>query len=99
MEAVVPTVRKYCSCIKLHIYAILSRIPSSWIWRHVARVGTDVSEERIASLMNEEICSSGTSVLTRATWRHIPEDDALHSHHRDNLKSCMQYIPFQYLKL
>jgi hypothetical protein len=29
MEAVVPTVRKYCSCIKLHIYAILSRIPSS----------------------------------------------------------------------
>jgi hypothetical protein len=28
-----------------------------------------------------------TSVLTRATQRNIPEDDILHSHRRENLKS------------
>jgi hypothetical protein len=32
-------------------------------------------------------CSSETSVPTRNTRRHIPEDDILHSHRRDNLKS------------
>jgi hypothetical protein len=31
--------------------------------------------------------SSETSVLTRATWRNIPEDAILHSHLRENLKS------------
>jgi hypothetical protein len=33
------------------------------------------------------ISSSETSVLTRATWRHILEDGILHSHRRENLKS------------
>jgi hypothetical protein len=28
-----------------------------------------------------------TSGLTRATWRNIPEDDILHSHRHDTLKS------------
>jgi hypothetical protein len=28
-----------------------------------------------------------TSVHTRSTWRHIPEDGILHSHRRENLKS------------
>jgi hypothetical protein len=28
-----------------------------------------------------------TSVLTRATWRSIPEDAILHSHRSENIKS------------
>jgi hypothetical protein len=40
------------------------------------------------ALMMEAIRSSETSVLTRATWRHIP-DDILHSHSSENLKSYM----------
>jgi hypothetical protein len=34
-----------------------------------------------------EVRSSETSILTRVTWRHIPEDGILHSHRRENLKS------------
>jgi hypothetical protein len=37
-------------------------------------------------------------VLTRATWRNIPEDTILHSHRRENLKSyiafgCLSFYP------
>jgi hypothetical protein len=37
--------------------------------------------------MNEALSSSETSVLTRATRRNIQEEDILHSHRRQNLKS------------
>jgi hypothetical protein len=41
----------------------------------------------LVTLLVEAICSSETSVLTRATWHHIPEDDILHGHGHENFKS------------
>jgi hypothetical protein len=55
---------------------------SSGMLRCAALVRTDVSKELI-----EAMCSSETSVLTRAARRNIPEDDILHSHRHENLKS------------
>jgi hypothetical protein len=42
-----------------------------------------------STLKMESIRSSETSVHTRATRRHIPEDDILHSHRRENIRSYM----------
>jgi hypothetical protein len=39
------------------------------------------------TLMMEAICSSETSILTRAKRHNIPEYGILHSHRRKNLKS------------
>jgi hypothetical protein len=41
------------------------------------------------TLLMEAIDSSETSILTRATRRHIPEDNIFHSHGRENLKSYL----------
>jgi hypothetical protein len=41
----------------------------------------------IFTLMMKAIHSSGTSVLTGATRRHIAEDGILHNHRHENIKS------------
>jgi hypothetical protein len=35
------------------------------------------------------------SVLTRATWRHIPEDGFLHGHCHENLKSYLFHLHYK----
>jgi hypothetical protein len=68
-------------------------------------VKTDVSEEHIATcplytrrdspvLKMEVIRSSETLVLTITTRHKIPEDDFLHRHCRENLKSYLSDISF-----
>jgi hypothetical protein len=51
----------------------------------------------LLTLMMEAIRFSETSVLTRATGRHIPEDDILHIHRCENLKSYNLHILFMLL--
>jgi hypothetical protein len=48
------------------------------------------SSPTVVTLMMEAILSSETSFLTGATLRIIAEDSILHSHCRENFKSCME---------
>jgi hypothetical protein len=48
-----------------------------------------------STLKMEAICSSETSVATQQTTRrHIPEDDTLHNHRCENLKSYIYVMCF-----
>jgi hypothetical protein len=52
----------------------------------------DPSSLTIITYKKEAIPFSETSALTRATRRYIPEDDILHSHRRENLKSYIRWF-------
>jgi hypothetical protein len=74
-------------------------MPSSGMFRRVALVRTDVSEELIATIirvMTEAISFSETLVLTRVTRRNNPENAILHSYRHENLKSYKRSFALLY---
>jgi hypothetical protein len=66
---------------------------SSGICRRVVRwVAPYVSEEHIASIFKGEELVQQTSEQAGGKQRHIPEDDTLHNHRCENLKSYTENV-------
>jgi hypothetical protein len=57
------------------------------LYRLLVTANVVLSSPILVILMMEELRSSETSVLTRASWYNILEYGILHSHRRGNLKS------------
>jgi hypothetical protein len=51
----------------------------------------------LSTLMIKTLCTPESSVLTRTTRRHIPEDGILHSHRFENLKPYMSLTNINFL--
>jgi hypothetical protein len=69
----------------VEVYLKLTVMPNA-IYRDVTLI--------LSILMVEAIHSTETSVRTRATLRHIPEDGILHSRFCENLISFMLMLTF-----
>jgi hypothetical protein len=90
--------------------SLIIRIPSSGMLRRVLPlVRTEVSEERSVFIIRvTRIYELGKTLLVtsnrhtlrrntmRATRRNIPEDGILHSHRRENLRSCTEIFSIPY---
>jgi hypothetical protein len=61
---------------------------SSASFIRVARIG-ELGTTLAVTSNRRTLRRNTKSVLTRATWRNIPEDTILHSHRRENLKSSI----------
>jgi hypothetical protein len=75
-----------------HVRIDVSEERSASIIRLVRRLlVTAPSSQILFTLMMEALRSSETLVLTGTTGRNIPEDDIVHGHRRENLKSYKLY--------
>jgi hypothetical protein len=90
----------WCRLAVVRTDASEERIASIIRMKRISELGTNLEQKLrlliivnvpsspiVATRMVETIRSSETSVLTRVKLCNIPEDDILHSHRRDNLKS------------
>jgi hypothetical protein len=74
-----------CRCGRLN-----RRFGGSYRLQLPAHAGSSLAN--FSTLKMEAIRSSETSVNTRSTRRHIPEDGILHSHRRENLKNFTYFL-------
>jgi hypothetical protein len=73
--------------LRTNIRIFLRRVPKLLVTANVLPISPIV-----LSLITEAIRSSDTSVLTRSTRHNIPEDDILHRHRRENVKSYRKLL-------